>query len=101
MAYTRSAEEAIDLARRNLPFDALFQQLTSTEASKRMTCPFCQTKNKFGLFTKGDRRLFKCFKSGCAANIVGDEIGFIALWLNLDRKEAFKDYLKRAGVSDS
>lgn len=101
MAFTRSAEEALAEARRSLSLDALVRQLTGVVVGKRSTCPSCDRKNKFGLFTRNDRRLYHCFSSDCKLHESGDDVQFVQVWLGLpDRKTAFKEFLQLANVVD-
>lgn len=96
-----TADEAIAEARTRLPLNALILRLTSASIGKRSDCPLCTAKKKFGIYSRGGRQYYKCFSTSCAANNSGDEVDFIMLCMNLDRKAAFKEYLKLAGVTPS
>jgi hypothetical protein len=98
-ALSRTAEEALIEARRNLSLEDLIFRLTGHKIGKRSDCPVCSRKGKFGCFSHGEARLYKCFSTNCAAHTSGDDIAFIMLWENLDRKAAFKRLLDLAGVS--
>lgn len=100
--FQKTSEEALAEAKRAMSLAQLIQQLTGATAKKRMTCPICQAKDKFGIFERGGVWLYKCFniKDACPANKPGDQVGFIALLHNLDRKAAFKSFLRLTGVAE-
>jgi hypothetical protein len=97
--FERTAAEALAQARQVLTLDALIVKLTGATLDKHAPCLFCEKKGKFGLFSRGGNRLYKCFNASCRAHTTGDDVAFIMLWCNLDRKAAFKEFLKLAGVS--
>jgi hypothetical protein len=98
--YSRTADEALADARSRMQLEDVIHSLTGHGVSKYMTCPFCAEKKKFGTFARNGRKLFKCFNGGCSAHDAGDEIAFIMLWEESDRKTAFKRFLQLAGVTD-
>ena len=62
-------------------------------------CPFCEHKTAAGVFAAAGTDLFKCHHNPCPTdNKALDEVGYLALRLNLNRTEAFVAYLKQAGV---
>lgn len=97
--FTRTAEEAITQARQNLPLADLIFQLCGIHPCKPCDCPLCNAKKKFGVYQRNGRDYFKCFSASCRAHDSGDEVDFLILVQDLpDRKSAFKEYLKLAGV---
>lgn len=100
MAFDQSAEEALRQARQYLSFHDLVAQVTGTRPDKRSPCPACGRKGKFGLFTRNGRQLYHCFTSDCKLHDTGDDVQFVQVWIGLpDRKAAFKEFLKLAGVN--
>lgn len=97
--FDRTADEALRRARESLALEELIRLETGVTVTKRGPCPVCSAAKKFGVFERDGRRLYKCFSASCAANTVGDDVGFLVLWRNIDRKTAFKEFLKLAGVA--
>ena len=65
-------------------------------------CPFCG-KDGAGVFEHNGRQWFKCHHTSCRSGTAGeknawDEVGFLAYELGTNRREAFKTWLKEAGV---
>lgn len=90
-------------ARQRLPLPHVMTKLGDGAFAKKKDalCPFCGSKNKWSVFEKNGRYVFKCHKPGCVANetppeIGHGEIGYIALRKGLGAKEASLEFLKMA-----
>jgi DNA-directed RNA polymerase specialized sigma24 family protein len=93
-------------ARQRLPLRRLMVEYghapKEPEGWRAFTCPHCGKKKKAGVFRGRDgAELFKCFSGRCPTMSVAlDEVGYVAHVSRLNRNEAFKAFLKMAGVSD-
>jgi len=96
----------LDLARARLPLRRLMEQFGRSPGTgnwKRFpACPYCG-RDGAGLREHGGREWFKCFHATCRSGTAAekaswDEVSFVAYERQLQRREAFIDYLKRAGV---
>jgi len=93
-------------ARELLPLRRVMEQYGHAPAHGRwkdFPCPFCHHKSGAGIFEgkHGDR--FKCHHASCPSGTAAegaafDETGYIAFQSGLSRKEAYKQWLKMAGV---
>lgn len=97
------AEESLREARSRRPFEKVLEELGhrpgQNESWKSFTCPHCRKKKKCGLFKDTSNvTLFKCHSTSCPSGGALDEVGYIAFVSSLSRKDAFKAYLKDAGV---
>lgn len=97
----------VEQARRNLPLPRLMEQHGDFVAQGRsVKCPFCESpgkKKSATLSEKDGRWWFKCFSSSCRSATndekgAWDEVGYLAWKLGLPRNDAFKIFLKEAGV---
>lgn len=92
----------VEDARHKLPLKQLMEQHGHGPKNGRwkdFQCPFCQKKTGSGVYAWQGVDLFKCHHSSCPTGTVAmDEVGYLGQVLGLDRKEAFKQYLKMAGV---
>jgi hypothetical protein len=99
------AEMVLREARQRLPLRRLLVEYghapKEPEGWKAFTCPHCG-KKKAGVFRGRDgAELFKCFSGRCPTmSVAMDEVGYVAYVSRLNRKEAFKTFLKMAGVND-
>jgi hypothetical protein len=96
----------VTTARQRLPLRTMMEQRNRTPANGNWKsfpkCPYCG-KDGAGLFDKGGRHRFKCHHTSCPSGTAGekgawDEVGFLAYELGVSRKEAFKTWMKEAGV---
>jgi hypothetical protein len=93
-------------ARQRLPLRRLMTEYghapKEPEGWKAFTCPHCGKKKKAGVFRGRDgAELFKCFSATCPTMSQAlDEVGYVAYVSRLNRKEAFKTFLKMTGVND-
>ena len=92
-------------ARERLPLPALMAKIGDGAFAKASTnCPFCERRNKFGIFqNQNGRHNFKCHHTGCVANnpeYGRNEIGYLALRKSLPLKEAAVEYLRLADLFD-
>lgn len=102
MSGHRTASEAIREAREKLSFERLINEL-GYQTGKNAPCPFCAKRGSASLFSRVgasrlDRPKFKCFKPQCVANQSMDDVQFLAAARGLSSKEAFKEFLRLAGV---
>lgn len=93
----------IRLARQRLPLRDLMSRSGDDPDGRK--CPFCEKKGSGSLFKpKGEsHELFKCHRTSCPSATSGDgtawdEVGYLMWKQGLSRSEAFKEYLKLAGV---
>ena len=100
-------EAVLAEARGLLPMERLLGQYgygptKPKETWKNFTCPFCQKPKHAGIWSPPDGKalLFKCHGKTCGAEKACDEVGFVMRKAGLSRKEAFKLYLRMAGVKD-
>lgn len=95
----------IEKARERLPLPRLMEQYGDfMPEGKRQSgkCPFCQ-KESASLKQHNGRWWFKCFRPQCPSatsepKAAFDEVGYVGCKTGLNRKEAFLNYLKQAGV---
>ncbi len=66
---------------------------------KSFTCPFCRKKNKAGLFELEGVELFRCRSTSCQSGARAmDAVAYLAYMHGRNRRDAFEDYLRMAGV---
>ena len=95
----------IEQARANLPLPRLMIQQgdeVPLDAKGSIKCPFCK-KDSATLKQVGSRWWFKCFSTSCRSGTsepkgAWDEVGYLMHKIGLKRNDAFKVYLKEAGV---
>ncbi len=99
------SEKSLAEARSRLPFERLIQEHGhgpdgDGTSWKSFTCPFCRRKKKAGLFEAPNGvLLLKCMSTSCPTGAKAmDEVGFLARVAGLGRGDAFREYLKAAGV---
>jgi hypothetical protein len=66
-------------------------------------CPYCDGDQCAGIYSRGQRDLFKCHRDGCRSGTsdlqsAWDEIAFLAFELNVDRRQATRAWLEQACV---
>jgi hypothetical protein len=97
------AKASLDTARQRYPIERVMEGFGHAPRNgnwKSFSCPHCGAKKKSGGLCKvGGVQLFKCFHQPCpSGNTALDEVGYVALVRGLSRKDAFREYLRMAGV---
>lgn len=92
------AEASLREARSRMPLARMLEQRGIRTDKRNFACPFCGSQSA-GLFKTDGIELFKCFHTSCPTETKAlDEVGFIMQANSLNRKDAFRNYLKEAGV---
>jgi len=104
MRIVRDVEELIREAEERMPIDRVIQHFGHAVdgRTKSFKCPFCKSKRRSaGVFElPTGRRLFKCQHVKCPTGTKAlDAIGYVVAATGMDRRAAFKEYLRMAGVS--
>ena len=97
----------ISRARAALPLPQLLQRINlGIHVGKSSLCPFCNKKDKFGVFeskTHSGHWFFKCHNSECVAmdtECGHDEIGFLRLFKGFSAKDAIDEFIRIASEVD-